>query len=100
MRTGVVFTMTSCLRGGQIVVIVLALAGDDGHAARAHLLEHGTDRRGGAAGAEHERLFAIDLNTARPDHTGKAVGIGVVAVQCAVLAAREHIHTLELLRNG
>ena len=84
----------------QIVVVVLPLAGDDGHAARAHLLEHGTDRRGGAAGAEHERLFAIDLNAARPDHTGKAVGIGVVAVQRAVLAPDQHVHTLEFLRNG
>ena len=84
----------------QIVVVVLPLAGDDGHAARAHLLEHGTDRRGGAAGAEHERLFAIDLNAARPDHTGKAVGIGVVAVQRAILAPDQHVHTLEFLRNG
>jgi len=44
----------------QIAVVVFSAAGDDRHAARTQLIEHGADRRARAAAAENERLFALD----------------------------------------
>ena len=84
----------------QIVVVVLAGAGDDGDAGGPQLLQHGAHRGGGAAAAQYQHLFARHGDAAVGHHPGKAVGVGVVAVQGAVLPVDQHIHAAQLFRDG
>ena len=79
----------------QIVVIVLAAPGDDSDACCPQHFQHRHHRDGGAAAAQHQGLFALNLDAAFFHQAFKAIGVGIVAIEAAVRAADNGVHAAD-----
>ena len=80
----------------NVLVVVLALSGDDNDLACTEIFKHRLRRDGSTARSENERLFALYLNAVVHNEVFKAESVGVIAVETSVGAADYRVHAAYL----